>query len=46
MRWSLAIYPVNYPLFVCHASNEVAQIIQLGRWGKWKAAGSPPQVEN
>jgi hypothetical protein len=32
MRWSLAITPANYPLLVCHASNEVVQLVQLGRW--------------
>ena len=31
MRWSLAISPANYPLLVCHGTNEVIQCIQLGR---------------
>ncbi|KNC56328.1 UPF0041 protein A [Thecamonas trahens ATCC 50062] len=32
MRWSLAISPQNYPLFVCHVSNEIAQLYQLFRY--------------
>jgi len=32
MRWALAIYPPNYALLFCHASNEVVQLLQLGRW--------------
>lgn len=32
MRWALAITPANYPLLVCHVSNEVVQLAQLGRY--------------
>lgn len=31
-RWALAITPANYPLLICHLSNEAVQLIQLGRW--------------
>ncbi|XP_063900051.1 probable mitochondrial pyruvate carrier 1 isoform X2 [Zophobas morio] len=32
MRWSLAISPPNYVLFACHVTNEILQVVQLGRW--------------
>jgi hypothetical protein len=32
MRWALAVTPANYPLLICHVSNEIVQVIQLGRW--------------
>eukprot|EP00127_Corallochytrium_limacisporum_P001542 Clim_evm3s65 gene=Clim_evmTU3s65 len=32
VRWSLAIFPPNYPLFACHVTNTTAQLGQLGRW--------------
>ncbi|CAO3668134.1 unnamed protein product [Umbelopsis ramanniana] len=28
MRFALAVRPVNYLLFACHATNEVAQLVQ------------------
>ena len=31
-RWSLAIKPVNYPLFICHATNSLAQIFTLFKY--------------
>jgi hypothetical protein len=32
MRWAIAVTPANYPLLVCHVSNEAVQLVQLGRW--------------
>lgn len=32
MRWSVAIVPANYPLFLCHATNSTVQAVTLGRW--------------
>jgi len=47
IRWSLAIKPANYPLFVCHISNELAQLTELSRWTNWKLQNKktpiPPQ---
>jgi len=31
MRWSVAVYPRNYPLFTCHTVNSVAQSVQVCR---------------
>jgi len=36
IRWSLAIEPANYPLLVCHACNEIAQLTEFGRWINWR----------
>jgi len=36
MRWSIAISPPNYLLLLCHATNEAAQLTQLGRWSIWR----------
>jgi len=36
MRWALAISPANYPLLICHISNEAVQLFQLGRWANAK----------
>jgi len=41
MRWSLAIKPTNYPLFVCHAANEVAQLAELSRWAMYRTGIYP-----
>lgn len=40
MRWALAITPPNYPLLICHMSNEAVQIVQLYRHydAKWSQA--------
>eukprot|EP00760_Papus_ankaliazontas_P000668 PhM_4_TR10173/c0_g1_i1/m.4215/K22138/MPC1; mitochondrial pyruvate carrier 1 len=32
-RWSVAISPPNFPLFVCHATNQVAQAATIARCG-------------
>jgi len=32
MRWALAVSPANYPLLLCHISNEVVQLVQLARY--------------
>eukprot|EP01121_Diplochlamys_sp_Union-15-3_P009857 TRINITY_DN270_c0_g1_i1.p1 TRINITY_DN270_c0_g1~~TRINITY_DN270_c0_g1_i1.p1 ORF type:complete len:104 (+),score=10.39 TRINITY_DN270_c0_g1_i1:56-367(+) len=39
MRWSIAIYPPNYPLLACHIVNSVAQSVELGRYLKWRLSG-------
>eukprot|EP00300_Choanocystis_sp_HF-7_P000763 c1062_g1_i1.p1 GENE.c1062_g1_i1~~c1062_g1_i1.p1 ORF type:complete len:165 (+),score=18.06 c1062_g1_i1:33-497(+) len=41
MRWSLAISPANYPLFICHVCNEAAQLFQLFRHYTAKPAALP-----
>ncbi|KAJ1677844.1 pyruvate transporter mpc1, partial [Spiromyces aspiralis] len=32
MRFAWAVNPRNYLLFACHLTNEVAQLIQMGRF--------------
>lgn len=32
MRWSIAISPANYPLFLCHATNSTVQAATFVRW--------------
>jgi hypothetical protein len=32
MRFALAVRPQNYLLFACHATNEVAQLVQGYRY--------------
>lgn len=39
IRWSLAITPPNYPLLICHISNEIAQVYQLVRWSQAPTGG-------
>ncbi|EAL73207.2 UPF0041 family protein [Dictyostelium discoideum AX4] len=45
MRWAIAIYPPNYWLLGCHVANEVAQLTQLGRYGKWKVFDSKQESD-
>jgi hypothetical protein len=52
MRFAWMVAPRNYLLLGCHASNEVAQIYQLCRWGgltdeseKEKAVALKEEVE-
>ena len=40
MRFSIKVEPRNMLLFACHFSNETAQLIQLGRWGKHECVRS------
>ncbi len=42
MRWALAVTPANYPLLVCHVSNEVVQLVQLGRYAAATKATDKP----
>lgn len=32
VRWSVAISPANYPLFLCHATNSTVQAATFLRW--------------
>ena len=32
MRFAWMVTPRNYLLLACHATNECAQIVQMGRW--------------
>jgi hypothetical protein len=43
VRWSLAISPANYPLTICHGSNVIIQLVQLGRH---MAAPAPAAVDD
>jgi len=43
MRWSLAIDPPNYPLLAMHASNEIAQLWQFGRYVRFQVTGQKDQ---
>ncbi|KAI9262767.1 hypothetical protein BY458DRAFT_514941 [Sporodiniella umbellata] len=36
MRFALAVKPTNYLLFACHATNEVAQLVQGYRYIKYQ----------
>jgi hypothetical protein len=46
MRFAWKVIPRNHLLFACHFTNEGAQIIQLGRWAKWRAAGGETVKSN
>ncbi|CAO3668130.1 unnamed protein product [Umbelopsis ramanniana] len=39
MRFALAVRPVNYLLFACHATNEVAQLVQGYRFIQYNHLG-------
>ncbi|CAH3126386.1 unnamed protein product [Porites lobata] len=48
MRFAWRVQPRNMLLFACHFSNEVCQLIQLGRFTKYRLGGGPqtrPSVE-
>lgn len=45
MRWSLAIFPANYPNFLCHITNATVQGTTLVRWGFGKDAAPPALKE-
>ncbi|XP_065832557.1 mitochondrial pyruvate carrier 1-like [Oscarella lobularis] len=36
MRFSLKVIPRNLLLFSCHFTNEACQLIQFGRWAKFR----------
>jgi hypothetical protein len=35
MKFAIDVQPRNYLLFACHATNEVCQLVQLGRFVDW-----------
>ncbi|KAG2173782.1 hypothetical protein INT43_005202 [Umbelopsis isabellina] len=41
MRFALAVQPVNYLLFACHATNEVAQLVQGYRYIQYNHVNKP-----
>lgn len=41
MRFAWKVHPRNMLLFACHFSNEVCQLIQLGRFTKYRLEGGP-----
>jgi len=43
-RWSLAVSPANYPLLLCHISNEVIQLVQLGRYASAQPSTAKAQA--
>ncbi|CAO0798410.1 unnamed protein product [Mucor circinelloides] len=45
MRFALAVKPVNYLLFACHATNEVAQLTQGYRFLQYNNFGGKEKVE-
>ncbi|KAK4518906.1 uncharacterized protein ATC70_009132 [Mucor velutinosus] len=45
MRFALAVKPVNYLLFACHATNEAAQITQGYRFLQYNKFGGKEKVE-
>ncbi|CAO3617788.1 pyruvate transporter mpc1 [Mucor bainieri] len=45
MRFALAVKPVNYLLFACHATNEVAQLTQGYRFLQYNKFGGKEKVE-
>ncbi|XP_067048718.1 mitochondrial pyruvate carrier 1-like [Acropora muricata] len=48
MRFAWRVQPRNMLLFACHFSNEVCQLIQLGRFTKYRMEGggkTQPSVE-
>jgi len=36
VRWSIAVFPRNYPLFFCHITNSIAQSAQIARVSWYK----------
>ncbi|KAG2194403.1 hypothetical protein INT46_002337 [Mucor plumbeus] len=45
MRFALAVKPVNYLLFGCHATNEVAQLTQGYRFLQYNNFGGKEKAE-
>ncbi|CAH3121660.1 unnamed protein product [Pocillopora meandrina] len=41
MRFAWKVQPRNMLLFACHFSNEVCQLVQLGRFTKYRLEGGP-----
>ncbi|KAL0074602.1 hypothetical protein J3Q64DRAFT_1777515 [Phycomyces blakesleeanus] len=44
MRFALAVQPVNYLLFACHATNEVAQLVQGYRYIDYHKLGGKAKL--
>jgi hypothetical protein len=40
MRFAWMVRPRNYLLLACHATNECAQLTQMGRWATAQGAGA------
>jgi mitochondrial pyruvate carrier 1 len=45
MRYSLAVTPKNYLLFLCHFVNEGAQLTQGYRWMQYHKLGGKERME-
>lgn len=45
VRWSVAISPANYPLFLCHATNSTVQAATTLRWVYGKTLMKPKAIE-
>ncbi|KAI9249230.1 mitochondrial pyruvate carrier [Phascolomyces articulosus] len=45
MRFALAVQPKNYLLFACHATNEVAQLVQGYRFLQYNKNADNKQVQ-
>ncbi|CAM0136463.1 unnamed protein product [Umbelopsis sp. WA50703] len=43
MRFALAVRPQNYLLFACHATNEVAQLVQGYRYIQYNHVNKPEE---
>ena len=39
MRFAWRVQPRNYLLFACHATNTIAQTVQIGRWTRYNYFG-------
>ena len=38
MRFAWMVRPRNYLLLACHATNEAAQLVQMGRYLNWRSS--------
>lgn len=45
MRYSLAVSPKNYLLFLCHFVNEASQLTQGYRWLQYHKMGGKEEME-
>lgn len=45
MRYSLAVTPANYLLFLCHFVNEGSQLTQGYRWMQYHKWGGKEQMQ-
>eukprot|EP01129_Flabellula_baltica_P001489 TRINITY_DN11408_c0_g1_i1.p1 TRINITY_DN11408_c0_g1~~TRINITY_DN11408_c0_g1_i1.p1 ORF type:complete len:137 (-),score=22.17 TRINITY_DN11408_c0_g1_i1:94-483(-) len=44
VRWAVAVHPRNYPLFLCHVTNVLAQGANLGRWAVHSISNKKEEV--